>query len=150
MSEKQQIEADVSHVEANGNFERSWREEKWGDRRLSVIAQDVALEEKEMTIRQAVKVYKKAIMWCLAISCVVIMEGYDTNLLGNFYAYRTSHPIHEATSPLIALASFQRRFGDKVPVTEQTPQGYSLGAAWQTGLGQGSSTYPHLNRCIPC
>ncbi|KAK5087458.1 hypothetical protein LTR70_009195 [Exophiala xenobiotica] len=122
MSEKQQMEGDVGHVEANGNFERSWREEKWGNRRLSVIAQDVALEEKNMTIPQAIKVYKKAILWCFAISCVVIMEGYDTNLLGNFFAY----------------PSFQRRFGDRVPVTEQTPEGYSLSAAWQTGLGQGA------------
>jgi MFS transporter, SP family, general alpha glucoside:H+ symporter len=41
-------------------------------------------------------------------------------LLGNFYAY----------------PSFQRKFGDPVPVTEQTRSGYSLTAAWQTGLGQ--------------
>jgi hypothetical protein len=89
MSEKQQAEADVGHVEANGNFDRGWREEKFGDRRLSVVAQDVAIEEKDMTIRQALKIHKKAMLWSLGISCVVIMEGYDTNLLGNFFAYRT-------------------------------------------------------------
>jgi hypothetical protein len=74
MSEKQQIANDVEH-EANGNFERSWRDEQWGDRRLSVAAQDVSFEEKEMTIPQALKIYKKAVLWCLVISCVVIMEG---------------------------------------------------------------------------
>jgi SP family general alpha glucoside:H+ symporter-like MFS transporter len=80
--------------EANGNFDRSWREEKWGDRNLSVAAHDFAKDEKEMTIRQAIMAYKKAILWCLVISTCVIMEGYDTNLLGNFYAYRKHSDSH--------------------------------------------------------
>jgi hypothetical protein len=88
MSEKQLAHEDSVHMEANGNFDRSWREEKFGERQLSVVAHDNAIEEKDMTIRQALKIYKKAMLWSLAISCVVIMEGYDTNLLGNFYAYR--------------------------------------------------------------
>ena len=86
MSEKQT--QDISHVEANGNFDRSWRDEKWGDHSLSVAAQDVADQEKEMTIWQAVQANPMAIFWSLVISTCVIMEGYDTNLLGNFYAYR--------------------------------------------------------------
>lgn len=76
MSEKHTI--DVGHVEANGNFERGWRDEKFGDRQLSVVAQDRAVDEKEMTIRQAIRIYKKAIGWSLLISCVVIMEGMDS------------------------------------------------------------------------
>lgn len=87
MAEKAQ---EISHVdEANGNFDRSWREEQWGDRKLSVAAQDFAKDEKDMTIREAIKANKKAIFWSLVISTCVIMEGYDTNLLGNFYAYRS-------------------------------------------------------------
>lgn len=79
------------HIEANGNFDNTWRDEKWGpDRRLSAVAQDTAIDEKEMTTLQALKIYKKAVLWSLAISGVVIMEGYDTNLLGNFFAYRKS------------------------------------------------------------
>jgi hypothetical protein len=74
MAEKNAV-ADIGHVEANGNFDRSWRDEKVGERRLSVAAQDQAMEEKEMTIRQALKTYKKAVLWSFAISCVVIMEG---------------------------------------------------------------------------
>ena len=86
MSEKIQ---DISQVdEANGNFDRSWREEKWGDRALNTMAQDIAKDEKEMTIMEAIKAHKKAVLWSLVISTCVIMEGYDTNLLGNFYAYR--------------------------------------------------------------
>ena len=60
--------------------------------------------------------------------------SYDTNLLGNFYAY----------------PSFQRKFGDYVGVTEQTPSGYSLTAGWQSGLGQGAgkSLIPRLEFAI--
>lgn len=112
---------DVVH-ESNGNFDRSWRDEKWGDRALSVAAQDNSRDEKDMTIMEAIKASKKAIFWSLVISTCVIMEGYDTNLLGNFYAYPT----------------FQRKYGDYVGVKPQTPSGYSLTAGWQSGLGQGS------------
>lgn len=63
--------------EENGNFDRSWRQEKWeGDRSLSVAAQDVAVDEKNMTTMQAIKASKKAILWSLVISTCVIMEGY--------------------------------------------------------------------------
>lgn len=89
MSEKI-IQEDIDNVEANGNFERSWRDEKWAGRALSIAAQDSARNEKDMTVRQALKAYKKAILWSLVISTCVIMEGYDTNLLGNFFAYRMS------------------------------------------------------------
>lgn len=119
MSEKQY---QVDHLEANGNFDRSWRDEKWGDRSLSVAAQDTTNDEKEMTVMQAIKASKAAIFWSLVISTCVIMEGYDTNLLGNFYAY----------------PSFQKKYGSYVGVTKQTPSGYSLTAGWQSGLGQSS------------
>ena len=89
-------------TEDNGNFDRSWRDESWGNRALSTAAQATNDDEKNMTTREAIKIYKKAIMWSLVISTCVIMEGYDTNLLGNFYAY----------------PSFQRKFGDPVKVTK--------------------------------
>ncbi|KAK5465514.1 hypothetical protein LTS15_002077 [Exophiala xenobiotica] len=79
---------DLRHTEeANGNFDPSWREEQWGNKKLSVAAHDFTRDEKEMTIREAVVANKKAIFWSLVISTCVIMEGYDTNHLGNFYAY---------------------------------------------------------------
>lgn len=52
MSEKQihDIEAVGHEHEDNGNFDRSWRDEEWnmatGDRKLSVAAQEVAVDEK--------------------------------------------------------------------------------------------------------
>lgn len=45
--------------------------------------------EHELTVLQALKVYPKAIFWSLAVSMCVVMEGYDTILIGNFFAYPT-------------------------------------------------------------
>lgn len=75
MGEKSEV---VFQEEANGNFDRSWRDERWGDRTLSVVAQEVTEDEKAMSIREALVANKKAILWSLVISTCVIMEGYDT------------------------------------------------------------------------
>ncbi|ELQ44844.1 maltose permease MAL31 [Pyricularia oryzae Y34] len=48
-----------------------------------------AAHQHDLTIRQAIKYYRWAIFWCLAVSMTVIMEGYDAILLGNFWAYPT-------------------------------------------------------------
>lgn len=64
--------------EDNGNFDRSWRNEKWGERKLSVTAEDNVRDEKSMSTFEALKVYRKAIIWSLVISTCVIMEGFDT------------------------------------------------------------------------
>ena len=51
MSEKgQHLDIESAQHENNGNFDRSWRDEEWnmasGNRKLSVAAQEVALDEK--------------------------------------------------------------------------------------------------------
>lgn len=87
MSEKIQ---QITHTEAghgNGNFDRSWRDEQWGNRKLTTAAEDTAHNEKTMTTWQAVRANPSAIAWSLAISTCVIMEGYDTNLLGTHYHF---------------------------------------------------------------
>ena len=62
--------------EDNGNFDRSWREEKWhSDKSLATAAEDTANDEKSMTTMEAIKASKKAILWSLVISTCVIMEG---------------------------------------------------------------------------
>ena len=83
-------ETHVIHFEENGNFDRSWREEKWGEKTLNTEAEEVYIDEKELGPAEALKAYPKAVMWSLVLATCVIMEGYDTNLLGNFYAYRKS------------------------------------------------------------
>lgn len=84
-------ELGVTHndYEANGNFDREWRDEKWGNETLASRAESVAKEEKDLNIRECLVHFRPGILWCLVISTCVIMEGYDTNLMGNFFAYRT-------------------------------------------------------------
>ncbi|PVH68565.1 MFS general substrate transporter [Cadophora sp. DSE1049] len=95
--------------------------EKHGGK-VNAAARDLAIDEKAMTTMQAVRANPAAICWSLVISTCVIMEGFDTALLGNFWAY----------------PSFQRKFGDFVGVTNTTKSGYQVPASWQTGLGQAS------------
>jgi hypothetical protein len=90
-SEKATVEHLDPNIHGNGNFDRSWRDEQWrGRKSLTQEAEEVYVDEKELGPREAIKAYPKAIMWALVMATCVIMEGYDTNLLGNFFAYRTS------------------------------------------------------------
>ncbi|KAF2169426.1 hypothetical protein M409DRAFT_65095 [Zasmidium cellare ATCC 36951] len=86
---------------------------------IGEVTQDahVATEfEKKMTFAQAIRMYPKATMFSFVLSLSLIMEGYDTALLGGFFGY----------------PSFQKRFGK--PVGDGT---YQLTASWQSGLQNG-------------
>ena len=73
--------------------------------------------EHALTVRQALKAYPWAIMWSLIVSMSIIMEGYDTILIGSLYAY----------------PSYAERFGsvDASTGTSQIP------AQWQSAMGSG-------------
>lgn len=88
---------------------------------LATAVHDATQGEHELGIREAIRQYKPALFWSLVMSTTVIMEGYDTNLLSNFFAY----------------PSFLIRYGNWVGKTPQTPVGYQLTAEWQAGLSQG-------------
>ncbi|SPO02413.1 probable Maltose permease [Cephalotrichum gorgonifer] len=81
-------------------------------------AQDATAQEHSMKLRDALKLYPKAALWSLAMSSTIIMEGYDTMLLGNLYAQ----------------PAFQRRYGSHVKGDT-----YQITASWQAGLSNGSS-----------
>lgn len=67
-------------------------------RKMSVINNDLANQtadakaatdrEHNMTLRECFRLYPKAIAFSLIFSTAIIMEGYDTALLGNFYGFR--------------------------------------------------------------
>lgn len=42
--------------------------------------------EHNLTFREAIKLYPWAIFWAFVLSLTIVMEGYDGNLIGNFYA----------------------------------------------------------------
>ncbi|RMJ17590.1 hypothetical protein CDV36_002710 [Fusarium kuroshium] len=81
-------------------------------------AQNATSQEHDMTLRSAPRRYPKAALWSLAMSSTIIMEGYDTMLMGNLYAQ----------------PAFQRRYGVHVK-----GDSYEIPSAWQAGLGNGSA-----------
>ncbi|KAF2732879.1 sugar transporter [Polyplosphaeria fusca] len=80
---------------------------------LAAAANDA---ERNLTFRQALKQYPMAILWSLLLSSAIIMEGFDTILLANLFAYEP----------------FKQAFG--VKISDST---YELTADWQSGLSNG-------------
>ncbi|KAL7917529.1 general substrate transporter [Trichoderma austrokoningii] len=80
-------------------------------------ARNATEEEHGLTFFKAVKMYPQACTWSMIVSIVVIMDGYDTALIGSLFAYPT----------------FQHQFGNS-----QENGKYQLEAKWQTALGLAS------------
>ncbi|KAK7940979.1 uncharacterized protein PG986_013366 [Apiospora aurea] len=72
--------------------------------------------EHDMTLREALRLYPKAIAFSMILSMSLVMEGYDTALLGGFFA----------------LPTFRKKFGE--PVNDGSGS-YQLTASWQSALG---------------
>ncbi|CAI4056971.1 alpha-glucoside permease SKDI_04G0030 [Saccharomyces kudriavzevii IFO 1802] len=77
-------------------------------------AKDADESERRMPLVKALKTYPKAAAWSLLVSTTLIMEGYDTAILGAFYA----------------LPVFQRDFGSQDAQTEE----WEISVSWQIGL----------------
>ena len=78
-------------------------------------AQSANAHEHSLTVRQALKYYPWAVFWSLGVSMSIIMEGYDTILIGSLYAY----------------PSYAKAFGKPVDGNYQIP------AKWQSAMGSG-------------
>ncbi|KAL1877957.1 hypothetical protein Daus18300_002311 [Diaporthe australafricana] len=81
---------------------------------LNEEAAQATATEHGMTLMQGLKTHKKAAIWSVLISATIIMEGYDTQLLGNFWGY----------------TSFRTKFGEY----SGEEHGYQISSAWQAGL----------------
>jgi SP family general alpha glucoside:H+ symporter-like MFS transporter len=77
------------------------------------------INEHATTVRRALRAYPYAALWSLAVSMSIIMEGYDTNLIGNFYGY----------------PAFAKQFGRYDTATDS----YQVSGSWQLALGCGPS-----------
>lgn len=53
-------------------------------------AKNAAEKEHELTVRDALKLYPKAIIFSIIFSSAVIMEGYDLSLMGSFFGFPVS------------------------------------------------------------
>lgn len=72
--------------------------------------------EAKMSVWQAVRMYPKAAAFSMLFSLSLVMEGYDTSLLGSFFGF----PV------------FQKKFGHQL-----ADGSYQLSATWQSGLQNG-------------
>lgn len=88
------------------------------DGNLDWLASQATEEEHNLTLLQGLKKYPKACFWSIALSSAIIMEGYDIVLIYS----------------LFGQPAFQRTFGQYDAATGT----YSLSAAWQAGLSNGT------------
>jgi MFS transporter, SP family, general alpha glucoside:H+ symporter len=82
-----------------------------------------AESERNMGFREGVKLYPLAIFFSFGLSLAVVMEGYDTWLLGNFYG----------------MQAFARKFGEPAGIVDGV-QTYEVTVTWQNALGNGTAT----------
>jgi len=75
--------------------------------------------EKDMSILRSFRLYPKAAAWSILLSTAIVMEGYDTLLLANFFG----------------LPQFNHKYGTFDPTTHS----YQISAAWRSGLTNGAS-----------
>ena len=90
---------------------------------LTADASAAADKERNMGFVEGCKLYPKAMFFSFSLSLAVIMEGYDTALLGNFYG----------------VPAFARKFGHPAGIVDGV-QTYQVGAQWQSALGNGTAT----------
>jgi SP family general alpha glucoside:H+ symporter-like MFS transporter len=84
-----------------------------------VEAKQATDEEHAQTLFQALRDNRKAVAWSVLISASIVMEGYDTILMGNFFAYP--------------------RFREKYGQYYGGDTGWQVSAPWQTGLSMAST-----------
>jgi SP family general alpha glucoside:H+ symporter-like MFS transporter len=85
---------------------------------LLADAEDAVNTDHGLTTFQAIKLYPKACAWSMVLSAALIMDGYDYHVIPALYA----------------LPSFEKKFGQLQP-----NGGYTITAAWQSGLSNGST-----------
>ncbi len=84
-----------------------------------IEAKQATDEEHAQTLWQALRDNRKAVAWSVLVSMSIIMEGYDTILMGNFFGYPT----------------FQQKYGEY----HGGDIGWQVSAPWQIGLSMGST-----------
>jgi MFS transporter, SP family, general alpha glucoside:H+ symporter len=84
---------------------------------LSGDAKIATDKEHAMTLREAIRLYPKAIGWSILLSSAVAMEGYDIILIASFYAFP---PFTKKYGKLLANGTHQ------------------ITAPWQSGLSNGA------------
>ena len=108
---------DKYHIEDTAEAPQAYDAELHGWVGINDEARAAAAGEHRLGLRAAIKLYPKAVFWSFVVSLVVIMEGYDTNLLGAFFAF----------------PPFTQQFGSQLPDGQ-----YQVSAGWQMSLMNGA------------
>ena len=90
----------------------------------NIHAKNATMSEKTMSVRDALRLYPKAVAFSLLFSTAVIMEGYDLSLMGSF----------------LGFPPFRNRYGD---IPDPDGDGLRISAPWQSGLTNGVQVSRH-------
>ncbi|KAL4874990.1 general substrate transporter [Aspergillus karnatakaensis] len=83
-----------------------------------MVDDSIPADKHNLALLAGLRTYPKAIFWSVAMSTSIIMEGYDTMLMGNFYGQ----------------SAFRRQYG--MHVEGDT---YEISSSWQAGLSNAST-----------
>lgn len=89
---------------------------------LTADAKVAAETERKMSFREGFRLYPKAVIFSFSLSLAVVMEGYDTWLLGNFFG----------------MPAFAKKYGEPAGIVDGV-QTYQVPAKWQTAIGDGTA-----------
>ncbi|RMD42597.1 hypothetical protein DV735_g2558, partial [Chaetothyriales sp. CBS 134920] len=117
MDAKDKHNEQIIHSEEEGSSETNEK----------ALAAAANAQEHQLTFWKSVKLYPKAIGWSVLLSTAIIMEGYDTKLIGSLQAQPT----------------FRKKYG-----VEVKPDSYQVPAPWQAGLGNGATVGQCLGLCL--
>jgi MFS transporter, SP family, general alpha glucoside:H+ symporter len=114
----------TAHVTSTEHHDNVLRVTDTDMRKMSVANPDLAAivleakaatnSEKNMSVRQAWNLYKKAVMFSILFSTAIVMEGYDTALIAAFYAFDP--------------------FTEKYGIFVNEKAGYQIPAKWQVRI----------------
>lgn len=105
MSSKEQPEVVIDQVKSG------WESDEWKE--LIQNGEIATRREHTSSVREALRTQWKACLWASALSCSIVMLGYDNSLIGNFWGY----------------PAFQKKYGTFYPGI-----GYQVPAKWQVAL----------------
>jgi SP family general alpha glucoside:H+ symporter-like MFS transporter len=89
---------------------------------LTSDAKNAAETERNMGFREGCRLYPKGVFFSFGLSLAVIMEGYDTALLGQFFG----------------IPAFAKKYGQPAGIVDGV-QTYQISAAWQSALGNATA-----------
>jgi hypothetical protein len=76
---------------------------------MSEEAQAAAEKDAQIPLKEGLKLYPTATTWFFLLASAIIMEGYDTSLIGSLFAYPTFAKKYDGELVRLANTKFQRR-----------------------------------------